>query len=69
MPRYVLHPGFVTSQTDGQRHFINGCKLASLYGVNYFECVFGDVSGFKEEEGDIHLRPQSSGNYQLGDAK
>lgn len=32
-PRYLLCPGWVTSQTDGQSHYIGAHQLARLYGV------------------------------------
>lgn len=61
--RYVLHPGYVTSKSDGQEHFIGGPRLARLYGVDMRQCVFGDVSGYREQKGDVHLRPDYHGNY------
>lgn len=63
--RYVLHPGYVTSRNDGDTHFIGGPRLARLYGVDIQDCVFGDVPSYREEDGDIHLRPRSDGNYAL----
>lgn len=65
MSRYVLHPGYVTSLTDGQRHFIGGPRLAQLYGVDIRDCVFGDVPHYREQPGDVHLFPKHSGQYSL----
>lgn len=64
-PRYVLHPGYVYSANDGDRHFIGGPRLARLYGVDIRYCVFGDVPQYSELPGDIHLRPRRDGNYTL----
>jgi len=64
-PRYVLHPGYVYSKNDGDRHFIGGPRLAQLYGVDIRDCVFGDVPQYSELPGDIHLRPSRCGNYTL----
>lgn len=66
-PRYVLHPGYVYSAHDNDRHFIGGPRLAGLYGVDIRDCVFGDVPQYREQEGDIHLRPDRSGKYSLLD--
>ena len=66
--RYVLHPGYVTSATDGQEHFIGGPRLAALYGVNIRDreaVVFGDVPEFLEQPGDVHLHPRYDGHYSL----
>lgn len=63
--RYVLHPGYVTSKHDGQRHFVGGPSLASLYGVDIRDCVYGDVSNYNEQAGDVHLMPRYDGDYRL----
>lgn len=65
--RYVLHPGYVRSQTDGQEHFIGGPRLARLYGIDIRQpnVVFGDVPAYKKQDGDVHLRPRHDGNYKL----
>lgn len=33
MPKYVVCPGMVTSETDGQMHYIDAIQLMRLYGV------------------------------------
>jgi hypothetical protein len=63
--RYVLHPGYVISATDRDQHFIGGPRLANLYGVDIRNCVYGDVPGYSEQKGDVHLRPRIDGNYTL----
>lgn len=63
--RYVLHPGYVISEADGDRHFIGGPRLARLYGVDVRQCVYGDMPDYRQESGDIHLLPKHSGNYTL----
>lgn len=63
--RYVLHPGYIRSKNDGDRHFIGGPRLARLYGVSLLDCVYGDVPTYTPREGDIHLRPRFNGDYQL----
>ena len=66
--RYVLHPGYVTSATDGQEHFIGGPRLAALYGVGIRDIravVFGDMPGYREQPGDVHLHPRFDGDYIL----
>lgn len=66
--RYVLHPGYVTSATDGQEHFIGGPRLAALYGVDIrdrWSVVFGDEPSYREQPGDVHLHPRYDGNYTL----
>ena len=67
--RYVLHPGYVVSASDGQEHFIGGPRLASLYRVDILDprVVFGDMPGYCEQPGDIHLRPRSDGRYSLAE--
>lgn len=68
--RYVLHPGRVTSKNDGQRHYITALSLADLYGVNLRDCTVvlsgeEDRPGYREQPGDIHLRPRIDGDYRL----
>ena len=75
--RYLIYPGFVTSKTDGQRHYINARRLAALYKVSISDClVMPEASDANTQErqslwnrvdvGDlIPLTPQYSGDYSL----
>jgi hypothetical protein len=64
--KYVLHPGFITSRTDGDRHYIGDAQLARLYGVPMSECIkHGVLPGFN----GIDLHPQYDGDYSLPGAK
>ena len=65
--KYMLHPGWVESKTDGDRHHISAQRLVDLYGVSWDECVIysGHNPGMKEWAGFIHLRPRYDGNYSL----
>lgn len=37
--KYAVLPGYVTSRSDGERHFISFWKLCELHRVNPRECV------------------------------
>ena len=69
-PRYLLCPGNVTSQTDGQSHYISAHKLAMLYGVRMDQCevrperAFGRF-GWRPTAGLIELHPRFDGNYAM----
>lgn len=67
---YAIHPGYIYSRADGDRHFITGKELIRLYGVNPRECIIVDYDEIVEMRGNnemfIHLYPRSSGNYELG---
>ena len=63
--RYVLHPGWVTSKNDGQKHFIGRPRLAQLYRVNLGQCVLGDEREYLEQDDDVHLYPDYHGKYIL----
>ncbi len=64
MMRYVLHPGFVYSKSDGDRHYINGPTLASLYGLDFKQCVMGNSPRYHPLPGDVHLHPRRDGQYR-----
>lgn len=65
-PRYILHPCFVRSRADGDRHYVGVEALLRLYSVprDAIVVVAGDL-GFRDAPGDVHLYPRSSGNYRL----
>ena len=67
---YVLHPGYVTSKNDGDRHFIDAPTLAKLYGVPLHQCLIYDIrrpeniKGFVDNPNFKHLRPRYNGHYR-----
>lgn len=68
--KYALYPGFVTSKTDGETHFISSLELARLYRVKISECITvsenrPDLSRGIDLTGCIHLYPREDGNYCL----
>jgi hypothetical protein len=69
--RYVLHPGWVTSVNDGDRHYISADKLMSLYGLDWNQrrrsVVYGKWrwASAPALEGDVHLHPSPDGMYSL----
>ena len=73
--KYVVFPGFITSQTDGQHHYIGAMKRMQLYGVNPKECTIYEPSPdwgpssfrYAQERiaGKIKLRPRRDGDYTL----
>lgn len=62
--RYILHPRHVRSY-DGDHHFIEGPRLASLYGVDILLCVFGDRNDYIKQPRDARLSPRYDGDYTL----
>lgn len=70
-PRYyILHPGFVRSRADGDRHFISAADLRRLYAVPPdARCLVASDSGrlplgTYSSACDVHLYPRSDGRYQ-----
>lgn len=75
---YLLCPGWVTSQADGQDHYLAAADLARLYGVPMSECVVlpgalafhsrytrGQLLA-RVDAGDlVALRPRHDGDYRL----
>ena len=62
MKKYILHPGMITSETDGDEHYINALQLSELYGVNIRDCYVdrpdcGDLLGV-DRKNLIELFPQ-----------
>lgn len=64
-PKYLLCPGWVTSQTDGQRHFVGERQLAALYSVPMSQCAVRGRFGWRLIAGAIELHPRYDGNYTL----
>ena len=67
--KYILFPGYVVSEYDGQRHYITAGQLARLYGVPLSKCLIHQYSplnqGYRKQTADIHLYPRSDGKYVL----
>jgi hypothetical protein len=65
--RYVLRPGWVTSQHDGDRHYITAAMLRDLYllSVNDHVIVDGDPKfpPYRRQPGDVILTPRFDGRY------
>lgn len=81
-PRYLLCPGWVTSQTDGQSHYVGAHELARLYGVRKTDCIVapsGDgpvnsriraaLMGRVNDGELVALYPRYGGGYQLPDSQ
>ena len=67
---FAVHPGFVTSASDGDRHYIGYNQLVELYGVDPKQCIGWDdrdPSTFRgrSEKNYIHLYPKANGDYRL----
>lgn len=68
--RYIVHPGWITSRADGDRHFIRAGQLIRLYGISINEClVCAHCQGRKmlpcmaSTPGYVDLWPRYSGDY------
>lgn len=65
--KYVVHPGWVKSQTDGDVHWVSFLALCRLYKVDPQNCI--DASSEYSTTGrdlkafENHLYPKSSGDY------
>ncbi len=66
--RYVLHPGYVTSRNDGQRHYVGIAQLAKLYGLDIRAPNVAIAYGLRSLDDlpdDVHLYPRYNGDYRL----
>lgn len=64
-PKYCVHPGWVRSINDGDRHYIPARELMRLYGVDRRSCIVDNPGVHLEGMGFICLFPQPSGDYTL----
>ncbi len=66
MKKYLLHPGYVVSKTDGDRHYITSQMLMKLYNVPPKDCV--TYIPFRrctyDQDKLIDLYPMASGKYK-----
>ena len=64
MKKYLLHPGYVTSATDGDKHYITASQLMRLYNVREEECVtYLPYRPYPNQEKLIDLYPKYDGKY------
>ena len=64
MDKYLLHPGYVVSKTDGDRHYITAKMLMKLYNVRPEECViYLPYRPYPNQNKLINLYPMASGKY------
>jgi len=72
--RLVVCDGYVTSETDGQRHYIGPMTLLKLYGIPAntpfvsYPSRKDEFFGWRDQSDDIHLHPMRNGNYSLESA-
>lgn len=65
MKKYLLHPGYVISKTDGDRHYITSENLMRLYNVRPHECVtYIPLRPYPNEDKLIDLYPVANGVYK-----
>ncbi|MCW6598892.1 hypothetical protein [Yersinia ruckeri] len=70
--KYLVWPGHVRSQVDGDRHYITAMQLISLYRVRPRDCIIAEMLSQKDlnlirerNPGIIDLYPRYNGNYTL----
>jgi hypothetical protein len=63
--KYALHPGYVSSKQDGDRHYIGIGQLVRLYELQPNEYVVWDKEGSCGRFWDdyVHLYPDYEGRY------
>lgn len=72
MKKYLCIGGEIISKNDGQKHYVTAKQVASLYGVDFKECVFMDERDTLMrarrfgENSMLILRPREDGDYKLG---
>lgn len=64
--RYIIHPGIVYSEIDGDLHYIDAHRLIQLYRLNSKKDKIivvrdTDHAAFVPRDGDVNLYPQIRG--------
>lgn len=78
--KYICFGGYISSQSDADRHYISARRSAVLYKVNPTECIFVDHSDHPDYDvykgyaaefliGLTKLYPRNKGNYENPDNK
>ncbi len=68
--KYFIHPGYVRSKTDRQKHYISGDRLIDLYGVDPKKCLICTDENMlgrwiNRTDNHVHLYPDADGRYLL----
>ena len=67
MGQIFIHPGYVHSATDGDRHMIGARDLARCYGLSLNEVTvvprWQEPKVYNDPPGSIHLYPRYHGDY------
>lgn len=69
--KYAIHPGYMLSKTDTQRHFVSYNQLVKLYRVSPDEC-FEWLEGYSNNglrSNYVHLYPDFTGKYEVPNEK
>ena len=67
MKKFIIVGGFVTSRSDGDRHFISARQLCELYGLNPDDCFLireGDRGAMFGLPNLPWLYPRFKGDYR-----
>jgi len=65
LKKYIMCPGSIKSNTDGELHYISSEELMVLYGVDPAECLVRGIlnfSGVKTMD-MVYLYPKPNGVY------
>lgn len=71
--KIYIYGATIRSKYDKDIHYVSAHEVARLYGINprHKNVVIinskTNTEGYRNLEGDIHLRPVYSGNYTLTD--
>lgn len=68
--RYIIHPGYIISEADGDRRYVGFHDLVRLYGFRKSACIFFPTEPARQmalghKPTDIHLFPREDGDYKI----
>lgn len=61
--KYIIHPEYMISKSDGESHYISFCDLLNAYQLNIKECVRYQEDIHRYDKNLIHLYPRYHGDY------
>jgi hypothetical protein len=73
MIKYLVCPGWISSKTDRDEHYIDAPMLMKLYGVDSRECLIRPTGsallGWQELTDLVRLEPRYHGDYSTSTDK